>query len=48
MRGRDEREFRDARLTGFVLRVRRTADNGFAKVWFVYQPVPGKKEFCVH
>lgn len=42
MRGRDERVFRDAKLTGFALRVRRLADGTLAKHWFVYLPAQGK------
>jgi hypothetical protein len=43
MAGRDERLFRDTKLTGFALRVRRTADGTtFAKDWFALQPQPGK------
>lgn len=43
MAGRDERLFRDSKLTGFALRVRRGADGtSFAKDWFALQPVPGK------
>jgi integrase len=43
MAGRDERLLRDTKLTGFALRVRRTADGtSFARDWFALQPVPGK------
>jgi integrase len=41
MAGRDERLFRDSKLTGFALRVRRSTD-GFTKDWFALQTVPGK------
>ncbi|WP_161534416.1 tyrosine-type recombinase/integrase [Bradyrhizobium sp. LCT2] len=43
MAGRDERLFRDSKLTGFALRVRRAADGTtLMRDWFVLQPVPGK------
>jgi hypothetical protein len=43
MKGRDERVFRDTKLTGFVLRARRGgANDQLVKVFFVLQPVPGK------
>ena len=43
MAGRDERLFRDSKLTGFALRVRRPAGRtSFAKNWVVLQPQPGK------
>jgi integrase len=43
MAGRDERLFRDTKLTGFALRVRRAADGTtFTKDWFALQPQPGK------
>ena len=43
MAGRDERLFRDSKLTGFALRVRRAADGtSFARDWFALQPVPGR------
>jgi integrase len=43
MSGRDERLFRDSKLTGFALRVRRGADgSAFQRDWFALQPVPGK------
>ena len=36
--------FRDSKLTGFLLRVRRTAEGGtLLPTWFIEQPVPGKK-----
>ena len=44
MAGRDERFFRDSKLTGFLLRVRRAAEGStFLPTWFIEQPVPGKK-----
>ncbi len=44
MAGRDERLFRDSKLTGFALRVRRVADGStFTKDWFALQPLPGKR-----
>ena len=43
MAGRDERLFRDSKLTGFALRVRRGADGtSFSRDWFALQPQPGK------
>jgi integrase len=43
MAGRDERLFRDSKLTGFALRVRRSAGGtALAKDWFALQPQPGK------
>ena len=44
MRGRDERFFRDSKLTGFVLRVRRSADDTLRKDWLVEQPIAGQEE----
>ena len=45
MAGRDERFFRDSKLTGFLLRVRRAAaDSTFLTDWFIEQPVPGKQQ----
>ena len=41
--GRAERTFRDSRLTGFALRVRRLADGRLAKTFFVFEPVPGRR-----
>lgn len=41
--GKPERSFRDAKLTGFVLRVRRLADGSITKTFFVHQPVPGRR-----
>jgi integrase len=41
--GKAERTFRDSKLTGFVLRVRRLADGRLAKTFFTLQPVPGQK-----
>ena len=44
MTGRDERFFRDSKLTGYLLRVRRAAaDSTFLTEWFIEQPVPGKR-----
>lgn len=43
MIGRPERFFRDAKLTGFLLRVRRAADDTLLPTWFVEQAVPGKR-----
>jgi hypothetical protein len=43
MAGRDERFFRDSKLTGFLLRVRRAAEGDtLLRTWFIEQPVPGK------
>jgi hypothetical protein len=43
MAGRDERFFRDSKLTGFLLRVRRAAEgNTLLRTWFIEQPTPGK------
>jgi integrase len=43
MAGRAERVFRDSKLTGFVLRVRRGGGNTLLATWFIEQPAPGKK-----
>jgi integrase len=38
MAGRAERVFRDSKLTGFLLRVRRGADDGLLPTWLIEQP----------
>jgi integrase len=42
MAGRAERVFRDSKLTGFLLRVRRGDSGALLSSWFIEQPVPGK------
>jgi integrase len=43
MAKRAERVFRDSKLTGFLLRVRRGADDALLPTWLIEQPAPGKK-----
>src|SRR4051812_30298573 len=40
MQGKNERLFRDSKLPGFALRVRRKSDGTLSKVFFVYQELP--------
>jgi hypothetical protein len=43
MAGRAERVFRDSKLTGFLLRVRRGVGDALLPIWLIERPARGKK-----